>query len=59
MNPAHVAGIELISFLSGMFLIWGALGSPMAAYDHDLLTVHMIQNLLLMVLRLPLRVTTF
>jgi cytochrome c oxidase assembly factor CtaG len=31
-----------------MFLIWAALGSPVAAYDHDLLTVHMIQHLLLM-----------
>jgi putative membrane protein len=36
------------SFLFGMSLIWGALGSPMAAYDHSLLTVHMIQHLLLM-----------
>jgi putative membrane protein len=36
------------SFLSGMFLVWVALGSPLAAYDHDLLTVHMIQHLLLM-----------
>ena len=36
------------SFLLGMSLIWGALGSPLAAYDHDLLTVHMIQHLLLM-----------
>ena len=36
------------SFLLGMFLIWGALGSPLVAYDHDLLTVHMIQHLLLM-----------
>lgn len=36
------------SFLLGMFLIWGALGSPLATYDYDLLTVHMIQHLLLM-----------
>ena len=36
------------SFLLGMFLIWGALGSPLAAYDQHLLTVHMIQHLLLM-----------
>src|SRR5262249_10295429 len=35
-------------FLSGMFLVWTALGSPLVAYDHDLLTVHMIQHLLLM-----------
>lgn len=36
------------SFLLGMFLVWGALGSPLAAYDHGLLTIHMIQHLLLM-----------
>ena len=36
------------SFLLGMFLVWGALGSPLVAYEHDLLTVHMIQHLLLM-----------
>lgn len=36
------------SFLIGMILIWVALGSPLATYDHELLTVHMIQHLLLM-----------
>jgi putative membrane protein len=36
------------SFLFGIFLVWGALGSPLVAYDHDLLTIHMIQHLLLM-----------
>jgi putative membrane protein len=36
------------SFLFGMSLVWGALGSPLVAYDHELLTVHMIQHLLLM-----------
>ena len=39
---------RVASFLLGMSLIWAALGSPLAAYDHDLLTVHMIQHLLLM-----------
>ncbi len=36
------------SFLFGMSLVWAALGSPLVAYDHELLTVHMIQHLLLM-----------
>jgi len=36
------------SFVFGIFLVWGALGSPLVAYDHDLLTIHMIQHLLLM-----------
>ena len=39
---------RLAGFLLGMFLVWGALGSPLVAYDHELLTVHMIQHLLLM-----------
>jgi cytochrome c oxidase assembly factor CtaG len=36
------------SFLCGVFLVWVALRSPLAGYDHHLLTVHMIQHLLLM-----------
>ena len=43
-----VGGWRAGSFLLGMFLVWGALGSPLVAYDHHLLTVHMIQHLLLM-----------
>src|ERR1700719_4231022 len=39
---------QAASFLLGMSLVWGALGSPLVAYDHELLTVHMIQHLLLM-----------
>src|SRR6202030_1186664 len=39
---------QAASFLLGMSLVWAALGSPLVAYDHDLLTVHMIQHLLLM-----------
>src|SRR5712671_1669072 len=39
---------RLASFLFGVSLVWAALGSPLVAYDHDLLTVHMIQHLLLM-----------
>jgi putative membrane protein len=43
-----IPGWRLASFLFGLALIWLALGSPLVAYDHDLLTVHMIQHLLLM-----------
>ena len=42
------------SFLLGMFLIWLALGSPLAAFDEKLLTVHMVQHLLLMTIAPPL-----
>jgi putative membrane protein len=48
--PAWRAG----SFLVGLFLIWLALGSPLAAFDEQLLTVHMVQHLLLMTLAPPL-----
>jgi putative membrane protein len=37
-----------VSFFLGLFLVWAACGSPLAAYDHSLLTVHMIEHLLLM-----------
>ena len=36
------------SFFLGLFLVWAACGSPLSAYDHSLLTVHMIKHLLLM-----------
>jgi len=35
------------SFFLGLFLIWLAVGSPLAAFDEELLTVHMVQHLLL------------
>jgi len=42
------------SFLGGLFFIWAAVASPIAALDHELLTVHMAQHLLLMTLAPPL-----
>jgi putative membrane protein len=48
--PVWCAG----SFLLGLFLIWIALGSPLAAFDEESLTVHMLQHLLLMTLAPPL-----
>ena len=42
------------SFLIGLLLIWAAVASPMAALDHELLTVHMLQHLLLMTFAPPL-----
>jgi putative membrane protein len=43
-----------ISFVLGLFLIWVAVASPIAALDEELLTVHMIQHLLLMTFAPPL-----
>lgn len=42
--PAWKAG----SFLLGLALVWMAGGSPLAAYDHSLLTAHMIKHVVLM-----------
>jgi putative membrane protein len=49
-----IPGWRAASFLLGLFLIWVALGSPLAALDEELLTVHMVQHLLLMTIAPPL-----
>jgi putative membrane protein len=43
-----------VSFVLGLGVIWIAIASPIAALDHELLTVHMLQHLLLMTLAPPL-----
>jgi putative membrane protein len=48
--PAWRAG----SFFLGLFFVWTAAGSPLAAYDHNLLTAHMVKHLLLMTFAPPL-----
>jgi putative membrane protein len=45
---------RVASFSLGLFLIWIAVGSPIAALDEQMLTVHMIQHLLLMTFAAPL-----
>jgi cytochrome c oxidase assembly factor CtaG len=42
------------SFVLGLFMIWVAVGSPLSAFDEQLLTVHMAQHLLLMTIAPPL-----
>jgi putative membrane protein len=42
------------SFLVGLLFIWIAMASPLAALDHEMLTAHMVQHLLLMTLAPPL-----
>jgi putative membrane protein len=51
---AHIPVWRAGSFLLGLFLIWVAMGSPMAVFDHAMLTGHMIQHLLLMTFAPPL-----
>src|SRR5215470_16332064 len=48
VSASAIPAWRLASFLLGMFLVGAALASPLVAYDHHLLTVHMIQHLLLM-----------
>jgi len=45
---------KMASFIGGVTLIWVAVGSPLAALDHELLTIHMVQHLLLMAVAPPL-----
>ena len=49
-----INGWHAASFVASMSLIWVAMASPFAALDHELLTAHMLQHLLLMTLAPPL-----
>ena len=49
-----IQGWHAASFFLGLFFVWLALASPIGALDHELLTVHMVQHLLLMTLAPPL-----
>jgi putative membrane protein len=50
----NVEGWRAASFLVGLLFIWLATASPLAALDHEMLTAHMVQHLLLMTLAPPL-----
>jgi cytochrome c oxidase assembly factor CtaG len=52
--PSLVSSWRLASFMSGLFSVWAALGSPFAALDHLSLTIHMMKHLLLMTVAAPL-----
>ena len=49
-----IGGWRAASFLIGMFFVWAAVASPLGALDHELLTAHMVQHLLLMTFAAPL-----
>jgi putative membrane protein len=49
INLGHMA-----AFISGLVAIWVAVGSPLASMDHELLSIHMVQHLLLMAIAPPL-----
>jgi putative membrane protein len=52
--PHAVSAWKLAAFISGLATLWIALGSPIAHLDHELLTAHMLQHLLLMTIAAPL-----
>ena len=54
VSGMRIPAWKAASFFLGLFLIWAAWGSPLAVYDHSLLTAHMIKHLLLMTFAPPL-----
>jgi putative membrane protein len=45
---------RLAAFLAGLLALWIALASPLAHMDHEQLTAHMVQHLLMMTIAAPL-----
>jgi len=45
---------RLVAFMSGLATVWIAAGSPLAALDDALLSIHMVQHILLMAIAPPL-----
>jgi putative membrane protein len=54
LDRENVGGWRAASFALGLLFIWIATASPLAALDHQMLTAHMVQHLLLMTLAPPL-----
>jgi putative membrane protein len=52
--PTLIAGWRLAAFMGGLVSVWTAVGSPLAALDHQSLTIHMMKHLLLMTVAAPL-----
>ncbi len=52
--PNLIPTWRLAAFMSGLVLVWTAVGSPLATLDHQSLTIHMMKHLLLMTVAAPL-----
>jgi len=52
--PNELNKWRLAATMTGVLATWAAIGSPLAALDHEFLTVHMVQHLLLMTVAAPL-----
>ena len=46
--PNIFSTMQLAFFMSGLFALWIAIGSPLEAFDDELLSIHMVQHMLLM-----------
>jgi putative membrane protein len=53
-SPKAISARRAGSFFLGVVLVWAALASPLAGFDHQLLTAHMAEHLLLMTFAPPL-----
>lgn len=53
-RKAQFSGVRLASFLTGLGVLWLAIGSPMDGFADALLSAHMIEHLLLMSVVPPL-----
>jgi cytochrome c oxidase assembly factor CtaG len=54
MSTAYLKTWRFAALIGGIFSLWIAVGSPLAVLDHQLLTAHMLQHLLLMTVAAPL-----
>jgi putative membrane protein len=52
--PNLIPGWRLAAFMGGLVSLWTAVASPLAALDHQSLTIHMLKHLLLMTIAAPL-----
>ncbi len=52
--PNVISAWQLASFMNGMFALWIALASPLRAFHHELLSIHMVDHVLLMAVAAPL-----
>jgi putative membrane protein len=53
-SPNLISHWRVAAFISSLCFLWMIVGSPLCALDHDLLTIHMINHLVLMVIVAPL-----
>jgi putative membrane protein len=52
--PSAISARRLAGFMAGLSSLWIAVASPLAAFHHALLSVHMVQHVMLMAVAPPL-----